>query len=233
MIEELETETFLYISKDKFQIFLFEKKNFKNLYKDEIKFYKSHYIDFHNLNKFLESNIFKIEKLIKGFVKNISLVIDNKDVSNIDIGLKRKNYNYSINNNDLKNSITEIRELFKKNFSNQNIMHIIIKRFLVDDKNYSLLHEAVKGDYFCLEVQFISISKDFVIEVEKVLENYQIKVNRYLCANYILNFFKNDTLDLSHMAYEIQCGRNQYEVELIPKTLRKTGFFEKFFQLFS
>ena len=233
MIEEIETETFLYISKDKFQIFLFDKKNFKNLYKDEIKFHESNYIDFHNLNKFIESNIFKIENLIKGFVKNISLVIDNKDVSNIDVGLKRKNYNSSINNRDLKNSITEIRELVKKNFPKQNIMHIIIKRFLVNDENYSLLDETVKGDFFCLEIQFISISKNFVIEVEKVLENYHIKVNRYLGANYIFNFFKNDTLDIPHMAYEIQCGRNQHEVELIPKSLKKVGFFEKFFQLFS
>ena len=38
MIEELDFETYLSISKDKFEIFLFDKKKCKNLYKDCLKF---------------------------------------------------------------------------------------------------------------------------------------------------------------------------------------------------
>ena len=75
-------------------------------------------------------------------------------------------------------------------------MHIIIKRFLVNEENHSILEDSVKGDHFCLEIQFISISKDFMIEAEKVFEKYQIKVNRCLDINYIFNFFKNDNFDL-------------------------------------
>ena len=56
----------------------------------KIKFHDSDYIDFKNLNKFIENNIFKIERLIKGFVKNISLVVDSKNITNIDIDLKKK-----------------------------------------------------------------------------------------------------------------------------------------------
>ena len=232
MIEGPDTETFVCILKDKFQIYLFDKTNLKNLYKNEIKFIKSDYVDYINLNKFIENNIFKIEKLIKGFVKNISLVVDN-NITNIDIGLKRKNYNVLINKKDLKNSITETKELYKKNFPNQIIMHIIIKRFLVNEENHSILEDSVKGDHFCLEIQFISISKDFMIETEKVFEKYQIKVNRCLDINYIFNFFKNDNFDLPHMAYKIQSGYNKHEVVLIPKSSKKIGIFEKFFQLFS
>ncbi len=233
MIEEQDIETFVCILKDKFQIYLFDKTNLKNLYKNEIKFNESDYIDFINLNKFIEDNIFKIEKLIKGFVKNILLVVDSKNITNVYIGLKRKNYNVLINKKDLQNSITETKEMYKKNFPNQTIMHIIIKRFLVNEENHSILEDSVKGDHFCLEIQFISISNDFIIEAEKVFEKYQIKVNRFLDKNYIFNFFKNENFDIPHMAYKIQCGFNQYEVALIPKSSKKRGIFEKFFQLFS
>ncbi len=233
MIDGPNTETFIYILKDKFQIYLFDKTNLKKLYEEEIKFHDSDYIDFKNLNKFIENNIFKIERLIKGFVKNISLVVDSKNITNIDIGLKRKNYNLFINKKDLQNSITETKELFKKNFPDQTIMHIIIKRFLVNEKNHLILEDKIKGDHFCLEIQFISINNDFVIQAEKIFEKYQIKINQYLDSNYIFNFFKNDNYDSPHMAYKIQCGYNQHEVLLIPKSSKKSGFFEKFFQLFS
>ena len=35
------------------------------------------------------------------------------------------------------------------------------------------------------------------------------------------------------MIYKIQAGINDNEVKLIPKNVKKDGFFEKFFQLFS
>ena len=40
-------------------------------------------------------------------------------------------------------------------------------------------------------------------------------------------------LDLSLIASKMQSGHNQNEFALVPKSLKKKGFFEKFFQLFS
>ena len=37
MIEDTDFETFLYISKKKYQIFVYDKNNLKNLYNEEIK----------------------------------------------------------------------------------------------------------------------------------------------------------------------------------------------------
>ena len=67
-------------------------------------------------------------------------------------------------------------------------MHIIIKRFLVNEQNHLILEDKIKGDHFCLEIQFISINNDFVIQAEKIFEKYQIKINQYLDSNYIFNF---------------------------------------------
>ena len=44
MIEDLDFETYLYISKDKFQIFVLNKKKLKNLYSQELKI--DHQFDF-------------------------------------------------------------------------------------------------------------------------------------------------------------------------------------------
>ena len=39
--------------------------------------------------------------------------------------------------------------------------------------------------------------------------------------------------DLSIIAFRIQSGHNQNEIVLVPKSTKKSVFFEKFFQLFS
>ena len=79
MVENSETETYLSILDNKFQICLINKENLKYIYKKEFKIHNySNYVDLNLLNKFLEDNIFKIEKLIGKFVKNISLIIEKK-----------------------------------------------------------------------------------------------------------------------------------------------------------
>ena len=85
----------------------------------------------------------------------------------------------------------------------------------------------------CLEVKFILISSKLTSEVDNILERYQIKSERYLNLSYIKNYFSGKDIELSEMANKILTGCNENEVQIIPKSYKKKGFFEKFFQLFS
>ena len=111
-------------------------------------------------------------------------------------------------------------------------MHIIINRYLVDENNYLFFKENLRGDDFCLEIEFKSISKNIIYDIDKILEKFQIKILEYLDGNYIKKFNKNKELEFSTMIYKIRYGINENEVKLIPKNPKKKGFFEKFFQLF-
>ena len=234
MIEETDFETYLNISKNKFQIFLFDKKKFTNLYKNESVFEnKNQNIDLNILQNFLENNIFKIEKLIGKFVKNIILIVEDYKIFNLIIGIKKKNYQQTINRIFFENTLTEGKDLFKETYQDYKIMHMLIKKFSIDGNSYPKFIENLSGDNLFLEIQFISIPNNFSVEIERVLEKFQIKVLKYLNENYILNLFLNEKSDISNMASKIVNGFNENEVLLIPKNLKKIGFFEKFFQLFS
>ena len=74
MIENSDFETFLYISKNKYQIFVYDKNNLKNLYNEEIE--NNDEIELNILSKFLDDNIYKIEKMIKNFIRNIILIVE-------------------------------------------------------------------------------------------------------------------------------------------------------------
>ena len=234
MTEDIDFETYLNISQKKFEIYLFDKKKLNNLYRNELKFENNtENIDLNNLNKFLEDNIFKIEKLIGQFIKNIFLVIEDYRVLNLNIGIKKKNYKKVINKNFLESTLTEAKDLFKETYQNYKIMHIIINKILINGNFYSSFVDDLKGDNLCLEVQFISFPNNIAEEINKVLEKYQIRIVKYLNETYIMNLHPEKDSEMSVMAYKIVNGLNENEVKIIPKNTKKIGFFEKFFQLFS
>ena len=88
MIQETDFETFLYISKNKYQIFVYDKNNLKNLYNAEVNFDEE--VEFNSLSKFLDENIYKIEKKVNNFIKDIILIIDDQKILSINISIKKK-----------------------------------------------------------------------------------------------------------------------------------------------
>ncbi len=234
MVEETNLNTYLLISSNIFGIYLFDVKKSLYIYKQEIKIdNKTSNIDLNILSSFLEDNVFKIEKLIKKFLKNICLIVQTEENNEIKICVKKKNYEEMINKNFLEILLTDAKDLFKESYQNEKIVHMIVNKYFVDDKSYSSYNNNFKGNNFCIEVQFNYISLNFVKDLSKILENYQIKINKFLDRNYMNFYFKNNSLELCEMAYKIENGCNGNEVKLVPKNTKKLGFFEKFFQLFS
>ena len=137
MIENSDFETFLYISKNKYQIFVYDKNNLKNLYYEEIE--NNDEIELNILSKFLDDNIYKIEKMIKNFIRNIILIIEDDKVLDIGISLKKKNYEKNIDQKQLENSLVEVKDIFKENYQDLIIMHMII----VEKENNFLLNNAI------------------------------------------------------------------------------------------
>ena len=234
MTEELSFETYLSISQKKFGIFLLDKKNLKNIYKEEVHLENdSNLINYNLLKSFLDKNIFKIEKLIGSFLRGIVVIIENDQILNFSIGIKKKNYGEKINKKYLESSLIELKDLFNENYQNNKILHFIINRYLINGINYTSFDQEVDGDHMCVEVSFISIPNNLVKEISDVLEKYQIKVDRLFDSKYIKNLFKGQSLDLSICGYKIKIGENLNEIGLVTKSNKKKGFFEKFFQLFS
>ena len=231
MIEDSDFETFLYISKNKYQIFVYDKNNLKNLYDEELK--NDNEIELNILSKFLDDNIYKIEKMIKNFIRNIILIVEDDKVLDIGISLKKKNYEKNINQKQLENSLVEVKDIFKENYQDLLIMHMII----VEKKNNFLLNNVNNSnDYLFLEVNFISIPNNFTFNFDKLLENYQIKIKRYMSCSYIKSFFdleSKESIELFVKANKLNDGLNKNEVQLVSKSKENKGFFEKFFQLFS
>ena len=234
MNKEIDFETNLIISYGKFEIFLLDIKNHKNIYQQEFKFRDvSEKLDFNLLNEFLEKNIFKIEKLAGNFVNNINIVIENKSILTSNIGIKKKNYNGEINDIILESMLTDVKDLFKENYNQYKVIHMIIDKYIIDGVSYSSLQDQISNDEICLEIKLISIPNLLILEIENILKKYQIQVNNFLDKGYVKDFSLDKQSDISLMAHKLKNGMNKKEVQITSKYAKKIGFFEKFFQLFS
>jgi hypothetical protein len=229
MIEDIDFETFLRISNNKYQIFVYDKINLKNLYNKEIKTVDE--IELNNLSKFLDDNIYKIEKKINTFIRNIILIIEDDKVLDVAISIKKKYENQKVQKY-LENSLVEIKNIFRENYQDQIIMHMIVVNNDKNEKNF-LLDNDNNDDYLFLEVNVISIANNFTFYFDKLLESHQIKISRYMSYKYIKSYISEDSSELSMMANKLNNGFNKNEVQLISKNVENMGFFEKFFQLFS
>jgi hypothetical protein len=227
MIENSDFETFLYISKSKYQIFVYDKDNLKNLYSEEIE--KSDEIELNTLSKFLDDNIYKIEKKIKNFIKNIILIVEDDKILEIGISLKKKNYEKNENQKHLENSLVEVKDIFRENYQDLLIMHMVIVKkennFLFDNANNS-------DDYLFLEVNFISISNKFIFYYDKLLENHQINIKRYMSGDYIKSFLdieSKESIELFVTANKLNEGLDKNEVQLVSKSKENRVFLKNFF----
>ena len=233
MTEEIDFETYLYLSSNKFEIFLFDKKHIKNLFQETITFENNfNFLEFTELTKFLDKNIFKIEKLIGTFIKNIFLIIDNEDNFIIKLSNKKKIENKA-NKESLENTLIKLKNIVNENYKNQTIMHILLNNQLVYNDIETSLIKNEKTDSQCLEVSFITISNDLIINLNKVLQNYQIKISKYIDGKYVKDYFKDDKLEISLATHKLINGFNNNEVIIVPKNMENQGFFERFFNVFS
>ena len=151
MNKENESQYFLSISPNKFGIYLFDTKNLKNIYKEEIVINEDcNILDFTTLKKFLDKNIFKIEKLSGNFIENLFLIFEDQKVLNLEMGIKKKNYNILITREYLENSLIEAKDLFRESYPNYEIMHMIIKNYFINDKSSVSFEENIKSDHLAL-----------------------------------------------------------------------------------
>jgi len=233
MVKQKDFETYLCIDNDKFKIFLFDTINYKNLYSNELIFNKSFDIKFEELSKFLDNNIFKIEKLLGSFIDDIFIVINDNIESETHLSIKKKNDNNITNQKNLNQALVEAKDLFSETNQDQNIVHMLVNNFIIDDKIRNFFVENLKSDYLHINIKFITLSDKLSSKFDKIFETYQIEIKKFISGKYLKQTTDGNSNEIPEMAHKILNGINPNEISIVPKISENKGFFEKFFQLFS
>ena len=233
MINNSENKIFLFLSPSKFTIVALNSIN-ELLYKKE--FFpnnKDNKIDSKFLDNFLSENIFKIEKELNEYVKNIFLIIDDQKILQINLSIKDKFDSIMINSNSIHKLLLEAKNCCNKTLEDLDILHMKINQFYIDGTYFKILPEKKNCKNLSIEISFICLPKKTSKIIEDVLSKYQISLDKILSFDYLSSFLdsKNDNLYIT--AQMILDGLNENEVQITNKNPTKLGFFEKFFNFFS
>ena len=234
MNKNLDFETYLLVSPQKYLISIEKKINFENIFRKEKTFEKK--IDKFNLvelNNFLNENIYNTEKYLNNFIKEINLILDCNDFFHIQLSLKMNNHGELLTNKNLDHLLNEAKNQCRNTFIDKKIIHVIVDNYLVDNKSYDFMPQKLNCNFFSIDVSFICLSNNFIKPIEDVVKKYQISINKIISLKYMKELFLNEDLDVIKMAKDTIDGYNQNEVVLISKKAKNIGFFEKFFHFFS
>ena len=186
--------------------------------------------NFEILEKLLEQNIKKIEKKINTFLNSIFLIIDTTRAVSIYISLMKKLDNNKIQQKDVKYLIQDAKQQIVRAYPELDIMHIIVKKYIVNDLDYEFVPRDIECNKIAIEIEFICFPKNLVKKLELLFNNFQITVNKIICTNYAKSFINDrDAKNICEIAHKLKNGFNKQEVVLVPKKIQIKGFFEKLF----
>ena len=233
MKNNLENKIFLFLGIDKFTIVALNSID-EEVYKDEIlKDNKSNQIDLNFLDNFLNENIFKIEKKLNEFVKNIFLIIDHQNIFSIHLSIKNKFDNININSDSMHKLLLEAKSCCKKTLENLDILHMKIDQFYIDGTYFKTLPKKKNCNNLSVDVSYICLPKKISKTIENVLRKYQISLDRMLSLDYLNSFLDDKNGNFYATAQKILDGFNENEVFIADRNSKKLGFFEKFFNFFN
>tara|TARA_A100001011_G_scaffold208280_1_gene216455 strand:+ start:654 stop:1355 length:702 start_codon:yes stop_codon:yes gene_type:complete len=233
MKNNLENKIFLFLGIDKFTIVALNSID-EEVYKEEIlKDNKSNQIDLNFLDNFLNENIFKIEKKLNEFVKNIFLIIDHQNIFSIHLSIKNKFDNININSDSIHKLLLEAKSCCKKTLEDLDILHIKIDQFYIDGTYFKTLPKKKNCNNLSIDVSYICLPKKISKTIENVLRKYQISLDRMLSLDYLNSFLDDKNENLYTTAQKILDGFNENEVFIADRNSKKLGFFEKFFNFFN
>jgi len=227
-------ENYLFISSKKLIISVIKKKTFENIYKKEkIIEIDNNQSKFEIIDKFLSQNIFSIEKNLECFIKKINLIIVSEDFIPVELSLKNNNHGKLISQESLIYLLNEAKDLCKKTLQKKRIIHMLIKNYLLDGNNFTSLPHEAKCNFFSLDIKFICFPDNLVKIFEEVLSKYHISIDQILSADYLGEYFNNNEIDIFIKASRVIDGCNMNEVKIVNKIPKKSGLFERFFNIFS
>ena len=234
MTNKLDFRTYLYLNHNQFIIYVAEISTNEKIYSEKLVI-KENFTELKlsKLNEFLGANIFKIEKKLNSYVKDIHVILDSNEFHSIKLSIKKDNNGNLINSEALIHPLNDLKNLCQSNLQNEKIIHFLIEKYVIDNKNYKILPENVNCNIFSLDTEFICLSKNLIENTETILKKYHISLNQILSASYLEKFKDNTDNTIFTTASRIISGHNSNEILLIGKTNKKQGFFEKFFNFFN
>ena len=229
-------DIFLNLNSKKLSIAAFEKSTSHSIffkeYDCETNLNKDN-LNFENVKKTIEKNIFEIEKKTGEFLEDIYLMVETSESISINLSLIKDNEGKKIEKKNVQYLIQDAKQQILRNHHTKKIIHIIITNYLIDNNSYNYLPLNLDCNKFSIDIKLICFPKDLIKKLEELFNSQQIFINKIICSDYAASLTQNKPyMNVCESGLQLIQGINKQEVAIVPRKLEKKGFFERLFHFF-
>ena len=228
-------ELYFGISDNKIYICFFETG--KNIPKDSIVFEipakLNNNLNFKIILKLLKDNVRKLEKKLGFFINEGNISIQSNTYENISFSIQNIFDEKELNELVISNLVQSGLQYFNIQNKELSVIHIIIKKYIIDDKVYNFLPNNKKFKKIILEIELICLDKSLIKKIKNLFKESKIHINKIVSFDYAKKFLDKE-LDATMCiaAKRVVNGINESEVKIQEFPQRKTSIFNRIFNFF-
>ena len=201
-------DVFFDCGSSKIRVGAFNKENKKNNFYIET----STFLTDATVNYELQKVISSIEENTQEYLDDVNLMIDDKSISSIGISISKKLGGSKIKKGDIQFLIQDAKQQVLKTYTNQNILHIIIQNYKIDNIEYIFLPHDINCNLISLDILFICVPKKTIEYYKEIFFKLDISVNQFFCSSYAKSINYKNNFDSEENISFIDIGFNKTSI---------------------
>ena len=179
--------------------------------------------DYKNLESKIDKIIENIESDTKEYLDNINLMIDSPEMLSINLSLSKKFDKSKLKKEDIQFLIKDAKQQILRNYSEQSIIHIIIKNYKINNVDYTFLPTDINCNLLSIDIIFICLPKKIIDNIKKIFFKFDVSINQIFCSSYARSVnYKDNFASIENISF-IDVGFNRTSITHYNKN--KISFF--------
>ena len=186
----------------------FNKANSSEAFYTESKFLSEHIeidAEIQKIITFLENNT-------NEYIDNVNLMIDSSNMLSVGISISKKIDGLELKQENIKFLVQEAKQQILKHYKNQNIVHIIINNYKINNVDYDYLPINTKCNFISLDILFICLPEKTVEHFKNLFYKLDISINQIICSSYAKATNYKDNFPLFRDISFIDVGYNKTSI---------------------
>ncbi len=190
-------QTIIDFGSSEIRLGVFDNDLSKLFFKSKSVFQKNNYEEYSTSINFL---IREAENKISSHLENITVLYDASDIYSIDLSIKKKLDQKVLLKEICSSILLEANQLIKDFYTNKKILHLIIKKYIINDKEYLNMPDMLSDFKFVIiEIKFLCIPYNQYLNIIDNFKKNNLKILNFFSSSIVrsfqyLDFFKENKI---------------------------------------